>query len=78
MNLNDPLALKRIPRSHIVFCRNVIIYFDEAMKKKVINSFYDNLVPGGYLMLGHSESLHKITKAFKPEFHPGTIAYRKE
>lgn len=78
MNLNDPLALKRIPRSHIVFCRNVIIYFDDAMKKKVINAYYDNLMPGGYLMLGHSESLHKITKAFKPEFYPGTIAYKKE
>ncbi len=78
MNLNDPLALKRIPRSHIVFCRNVIIYFDEDMKKRVINAFYDNLMPGGYLLLGHSESLHKITKAFKPEFHPGTIAYKKE
>ncbi|GAB7021733.1 CheR family methyltransferase [Salidesulfovibrio brasiliensis] len=78
MNLNDSATLKRIPRSHIVFCRNVIIYFDEAMKKKVVNSFYDNLVSGGFLMLGHSESLHKVSKAFKPIFHPGAIAYRKE
>lgn len=78
MNLNDTVALKRIPRSHIVFCRNVIIYFDVDMKKKVINSYYDNLLNGGYLMLGHSESLHKVSKAFKPVFHPGTIAYKKE
>lgn len=78
LNLNDTLAIKRIPRSQIVFCRNVIIYFDQDMKKKVINSYYDNLLAGGYLMLGHSESLHKITKAFKPVFHPGTIAYKKE
>ncbi len=78
LNLNDALALKRVPRSHIVFCRNVIIYFDQDMKKKVINSYYDNLLDGGYLMLGHSESLHKITKAFKPVFYPGTIAYKKE
>lgn len=78
MNLNDPLALKRVPRSHIVFCRNVIIYFDEAMKKRVAKAFYDNLLPGGYLMLGHSETLHKISSAFQPVYLPGSIAYRKE
>jgi len=78
MNLNDPLALKRVPRSHIVFCRNVIIYFDQEMKRRVVSAFYDNLLPGGYMMLGHSETLHKISSSFKPIFHPGTIAYRKE
>ncbi|ADU61074.1 MAG: protein-glutamate O-methyltransferase CheR [Pseudodesulfovibrio sp.] len=78
MNLNDPLALKRVPRSHIVFCRNVVIYFDDAMKRKVVSSFYDNLLPGGYLMLGHSETLHKVSSSFKPVYHPGTIAYLKE
>jgi len=78
MNLNDTLSLKRVPRSQIVFCRNVIIYFDDAMKKKVIGSFYDNLHPGGCLMIGHSESLHKIFQVFKPVSYPGTIAYMKE
>lgn len=78
MNLNDRLAVKQIPRSQIVFCRNVIIYFDIDMKKRVISSFYDNLLPGGYLMVGHSESLHKVSSTFKPIFHPGTIAYQKE
>jgi chemotaxis protein methyltransferase CheR len=78
MNLNDSLSLKKVARSHIVFCRNVVIYFDEAMKKKVVGSFYDNLLPGGYLMLGHSETLHKISQAFKPIYHPGSIAYKKQ
>jgi len=78
MNLNDSLSLKMVARSHIVFCRNVVIYFDEIMKKKVVASFYDNLLPGGYLMLGHSETLHKVSQAFKPIYHPGTIAYKKE
>lgn len=78
MNLNDRMALKRVTRSHIVFCRNVIIYFDQDMKQRVISSFYDNLLPGGYLMLGHSETLHKVSKTFKPVYHPGTIAYKKE
>lgn len=78
MNLNDSLAIKRIPRSHIVFCRNVIIYFDDAMKRKVVQAFYDNLLPGGYLLLGHSESLHKISQSFKPVHNAGAIAYKKE
>ena len=78
MNLNDAMALKRVPRSHIVFCRNVIIYFDQEMKRRVVSAFYDNLLPGGYMMLGHSETLHKISSSFKPIFHPGTIAYKKE
>lgn len=78
INLNDSLQLKRVERSHIVFCRNVIIYFDDAMKKHVINAFYDNLLPGGYLIIGHSESLHNISRAFRPEHHTGAIIYTKQ
>jgi chemotaxis protein methyltransferase CheR len=55
----------------------VIIYFDDEMKKNVINSFYDNLLPGGYLFIGHSESLHNISRAFTPLHHPGAIVYQK-
>ena len=46
INLSDRNQIKRIERSQIVFCRNVIIYFDDQMKKNVISAFYDNLVPG--------------------------------
>jgi chemotaxis protein methyltransferase CheR len=77
-NLSDRLGLKRLERSHIVFCRNVIIYFDDEMKKQVIGSFYDNLLQGGYMFIGHSESLHNISRSFKPEYHPGAIVYLKE
>lgn len=77
INLNDNAAIKRIPKSEIVFCRNVIIYFDQAMKKKVINSFYDNLIPKGFLVMGHSESLHSITRVFNPIRKPGGIVYQK-
>ena len=78
INLSDKAMLKRVERSHIIFCRNVIIYFDDEMKRQVIESFYDNLLPGGCLLIGHSESLHNISRAFKPEHHVGTIVYRKE
>ncbi len=78
INLKERAQVKRVERSQIVFCRNVIIYFDDEMKKHVINSYYDNLLPGGYLIIGHSESLHNITRAFKPIHFPGAIIYKKE
>lgn len=78
INLNNQMATKRVPKSQIIFCRNVIIYFDDEMKKRVLNAFYDNLVPGGYLVLGHSESIHKLTRAFKPIVKIGGIVYQKQ
>lgn len=78
INLSDKTQLIRVEKSQIVFCRNVIIYFDDEMKRKVINAFYDNLVPNGVLLIGHSESLHNISRAFKPEHHTGAIVYRKQ
>ena len=78
INLNNKMQLSRVERSHIVFCRNVIIYFDDDMKRRVISAFYDNLLPGGSLLIGHSESLHNISRAFKPEHHKGTLVYRKQ
>lgn len=77
INLSDKDQLKRVEKSQIVFCRNVIIYFDDEMKRKVINAFYDNLQPSGVLIIGHSESLHNISRAFQLEHHKGTILYRK-
>lgn len=78
INLRDRGQVRLVERSQIVFCRNVIIYFDDEMKKRVISAFYDNLLPGGYLIIGHSESLHNITRAFKPIHFPGAIIYKKE
>ena len=78
INLSDKLMLRRVEKSNFIFCRNVIIYFDDTMKSQVINSFYDNLLPGGTLLIGHSESLHSISRAFKPERLAGAIVYRKQ
>ncbi len=46
-----------------IFCRNVLIYFNEDSQRKVVNGFYDALVPGGYLFLGHSESVRPIDRS---------------
>jgi len=77
LNLANPKDVKKIPKSDIIFCRNVIIYFDDAVKQKVISHFYENLKDDGYLFLGYSESIHRITKLFKPQIKPGGIVYQK-
>ncbi|MFP4167479.1 MAG: CheR family methyltransferase [Desulfonatronovibrionaceae bacterium] len=77
LNLKNTPEMKKILGSHIIFCRNVIIYFDDAMKQQVINQFYDNLQPEGYLVIGHSESLHKFSRLFRPVSRPGGIMYQK-
>lgn len=44
---------------HVIFCRNVMIYFDNEVKRELVNRFYDCTAPGGYLIIGHSESLNR-------------------
>ncbi len=53
----------------IVFCRNVLIYFDDVAKKKVLEMLWKNLVPGGHLVLGTSDSLHGLTDSFQRTQH---------
>lgn len=50
----------------IIFCRNVVIYFDRETQKRLFERFYRQLVPGGYLFIGLSETLHRINEDFVP------------
>lgn len=61
----------------VIFCRNVFIYFSDETTKKIVESFSGLLEPEGFLFLGHSESLSKITSRFQPVRHPSAIIYRK-
>ena len=58
----------------VIFCRNVIIYFNKETKTKLVEKYADSLKPGGYLFIGHSESLYKITDRFELI---GNTIYRK-
>lgn len=78
LNLNDVSAIRQNTKVDFLFCRNVLIYFDNEMKKKVIRAFYDVLNHGGYLFLGEAESLHSVSSAFKVEHFPGAFVYKKE
>ena len=75
-NLVEPLL--GLPMCDVVFLRNVLIYFDDAARKRFVSQLYDNLNPGGYLFIGHSESLHNISRAFKLVHFPGALGYKKE
>ncbi len=50
---------------HIIFCRNVMIYFDAETKRDLINRLYDHMEPGGYLFIGHSESINRQESKYK-------------
>lgn len=60
-----------------IFCRNVFIYFSDEIRKKVITKFYTILNDGGYIFLGHSESINRITNAFRIVKANGFILYQK-
>lgn len=62
-NLMDQLPFKQ--RLHIVFVRNVMIYFDEETKNNLVNRIYDMLVPGGYMFIGTTEAIDKSVTGFK-------------
>jgi len=77
LNLFDHDRMRLIRGMDVIFCRNVLIYFDQESKQQVIADLYDSLNPGGYLFLGSTESLHGISKAFKLIHFPKAIGYRK-
>jgi len=73
-NYSDYLKFRNMD---IIFCRNVLIYFDDTIKKKVIENLYASLNTNGYLIIGHAEVLHNISIAFKPILFPNAIVYQK-
>jgi chemotaxis protein methyltransferase CheR len=78
LNLVSSEQMKSLRNFDFIFCRNVLIYFNQDWCKKVVNSFYDSLNKGGYLFLGHAESLYRITAIFKLAKFKNSLVYMKE
>jgi chemotaxis protein methyltransferase CheR len=78
LNLNDRMALRAMRGFDFIFCRNVLIYFDDLSRKSVVDHFYNALNPGGYIFLGHSESIGRVTTAFKLKRFENHLVYVKE
>jgi chemotaxis protein methyltransferase CheR len=77
LNLFDTARVALLGRMDVIFCRNVIIYFDVNGKKKVVDTFYQRLQPDGFLLLGHSESLMNLTTAFRLRHFKHDMVYQK-
>lgn len=77
LNLFDTPHLTMLGKVDLIFCRNVIIYFDMAAKKRVIESFHSALYDGGFLLLGHSESLMNLTTSFTLRHFKNDMIYQK-
>jgi chemotaxis protein methyltransferase CheR len=77
INLTDSRATGRLRNVDCIFCRNVIIYFDDRHKVKCIENLYQSLRSGGYLFLGYSESLGRLSNLFEAVKLKKTVVYRK-
>jgi chemotaxis protein methyltransferase CheR len=77
LNLLDQGRAGFVGRVDVVFCRNVLIYFDVKSRRRVIDVLYERLLPGGYLLLGHSESLLNLSTAFELVHLREDLVYRK-
>lgn len=77
INLVDSMETRMIRGVDVIFCRNVLIYFDETSKKKAISNLYDSLNKGGYLFVGFSETLHDVTRLFRPVSIERSVVYQK-
>jgi len=77
LNLFDSARIALLGKMDVIFCRNVIIYFDQAGKKNVIESFFQRLEPEGFLLLGHSESLMNLSTAFQLRHFQHDMVYQR-
>ncbi|MEU4241458.1 protein-glutamate O-methyltransferase CheR [Actinoplanes sp. NPDC026619] len=77
INICDTAAMRAFRDFDVVFCRNVLIYFDELSSRRAAENLYGAMRPGGYLFLGHSESMSRISPIFTPTRLPEGIVYQR-
>jgi chemotaxis protein methyltransferase CheR len=77
VNLIDTRQTRAQGGFDVIFCRNVLIYFDDESRRVAAENLYDNLLPGGFICLGHTESMSRISPLFEICRYSDAIVYRK-
>ena len=77
VNLVEPGGTGLYGKFDVIFCRNVLIYFDDASRRAAAENLYENLAPGGFLCLGHSESMSRISPLFDVCRYNDAIVYQR-
>ncbi len=77
VNLSDPNDTRRFRDIDIIFCRNLLIYFDDISRRIAAEAMFDALRPGGFICLGHSESMSRISSLFNVRRFPDALVYEK-
>lgn len=77
VNLQDPAHVRPYRNFDVIFCRNLLIYFDDVSRKQAAETFYDALNPGGFVLLGHSESMSRISALFQVRKFADAIVYQR-
>ena len=77
VNLIDPATTRPHGQFDVIFCRNVLIYFDDASRRVAAENLFENLLPGGFICLGHSESMSRISPLFDVRRFDDAIVYQR-
>ncbi|WP_290871695.1 protein-glutamate O-methyltransferase CheR [Aquabacterium sp.] len=77
VNLSDPMDTRRFRDIDLIFCRNLLIYFDDLSRRVAAEAMFDALRPGGFVCLGHSESMSRISSLFNIRRFPDAMVYQK-
>ena len=77
VNLSETADTIKYRNFDVIFCRNLLIYFDDVSRKTATDAFYESLKAGGYICLGHSESMSRTSSLFKVRKFPEAIIYQK-
>ncbi len=77
VNIMDPVQVRPFRNVDVIFCRNLLIYFDDTSRRQAAEMFFDSINKGGFVCLGHSESMSRISSLFRVRKFPEAIVYQK-
>jgi chemotaxis protein methyltransferase CheR len=77
VNLSDVNDTRRFRGIDVIFCRNLLIYFDDLSRRAAAEAMFDAMRPGGFICLGHSESMSRMSSLFTVRRFPDAMVYQK-